>query len=187
MMFIALTASINQVKISLEKPAFYNGFKLYLNWNICPLVDARYYTVERREKLSDWTVLTKLEENMRYVDSVQYYKWYYYRVSVFVDNQHVYSNIDSVYTDSVIQGNVVRQGMRLNLYPNPSDKHLFLEHSFTPHYHIFDMKGRLLKTYHEVTNPVSSIDIQDLEPGLYYIYLETEVGWMREKFVKLGT
>ena len=48
------------------------------------------------------------------------------------------------------------------------------------------MNGRLLKSYSNATMPVSKIDIHDLFPGLYVIYIKTETGWLVEKFAKIG-
>lgn len=186
LMFINFPSGSNPVKISLEKPSLFKGNKVSLYWDICPQ-SVRGFNIERREKSSAWSVIKKVEKTNFGSDSIDYDKWYYYRIQSMVDSANVISNVDSVFAKSAQLRSSDYTKHRIRLYPNPASHELVLEHSFTPHYHIFDINGRLLKTYHEVTNPVSSIDIQDLEPGLYYIYLETEVGWMREKFVKLGT
>lgn len=185
LLFINLPPSSNPVKISLAKASVYGGNKVQLNWNICPRSFPEY-TIERSDKSTGWSEIKKRETNNFYNDSIDYDNWYYYRIKAIVNNVTIISNIDTVFASSIKLGNAKQLKQKTHLYPNPADNYLIFDNLNTFSYLIYDINGRLLKDYSNKTTPVSKIDIKDLNPGLYMIFIETENGWIKEKFVKLS-
>lgn len=183
--FINLPPNPYPVKISLAKSYVYSGNKVSLCWNICPR-SVPEYTIERREPSTGWTEIKTRELNNFYNDNIDFDKWYYYRIKAVINTVTVISNIDTVYASSSKTGSVAPLNHKIHIYPNPADYYLNLDHSNTQSYLIYDMNGRLLKSYSDAIVPVSKIDIHDLFPGLYVIYIKTETGWLVEKFAKIG-
>jgi hypothetical protein len=65
--------------------------------------------------------------------------------------------------------------LNLTIYPNPANDILFIESPDYKIISIFDMKGRVIKTYGHVIwqNNLSVISLVDLNPGLYIIQVVT--------------
>ena len=71
------------------------------------------------------------------------------------------------------------------LWPNPASNTLNIEFNgeFSGDIQLFDMTGRLLKTT-EKESEITSIDVSDLTPGVYFIHFVSESGCFTKKFVK---
>ena len=71
------------------------------------------------------------------------------------------------------------------LWPNPTSNVLNIEFNgeFSGDIQLFDMTGRLLKTTENLSE-ITSIDVSDLNSGVYFIHFESQSGTFTKKFVK---
>ena len=74
----------------------------------------------------------------------------------------------------------------INIYPNPVDNELFLATELrVEEIAIYDVYGRTTTVYGlQTTDFVHSIDVADLEAGVYFVNIKTENGNIVKRFVK---
>ena len=72
----------------------------------------------------------------------------------------------------------------LTLYPNPADETLYLnfEESVTiQNINIISIDGKIKQAF----NASEEIAVGHLAPGIYYLVIQTDEGWIRRKFLKM--
>ena len=74
----------------------------------------------------------------------------------------------------------------INIYPNPVDNELFLATEVrVEEIAIYDVYGRTTTVYGlQTTDFVHSIDVADLEAGVYFVNIKTENGNVVKRFIK---
>ena len=76
--------------------------------------------------------------------------------------------------------------LSINIYPNPVDNELFLATELrVEEIAIYDVYGRTTTVYGlQTTDFVHSIDVADLEAGVYFVNIKTENGNIVKRFIK---
>ena len=79
--------------------------------------------------------------------------------------------------------------LKFNLYPNPTNKLITIEASYSGVYEnavysIYNLDGGLITNEHEL-NERTTIDITELEPGYYIVEVNSDYGKFSMKFLKL--
>ncbi len=85
----------------------------------------------------------------------------------------------------IIEGIKEQSGNKVVIYPNPACDYLYFQSvKNTTHnkIEIIDINGRLVKSMYPVVN---SINIQDLDPGLYLFRMKNNEGVMSGRFIKM--
>lgn len=77
--------------------------------------------------------------------------------------------------------NSVSNSVSVNIFPNPTKQHLFLEGDSPNSFRIFDINGNWLIQ----GGPTKVINVHLLPPGLYILELNYEQGIIRQKFIRL--
>jgi blue copper oxidase len=76
---------------------------------------------------------------------------------------------------------------RMSLHPNPASDHLFIELAGKPvssmHVEIIDAYGRILTQ--KLLSPDGSLDLDGLQPGLYFVKINSRQGTKTANFLKL--
>lgn len=74
----------------------------------------------------------------------------------------------------------------LNIYPNPVNDELFLATEMNvEEVSVYDIYGRMTKVYSlQTTDVVHSIDVAELNPGIYFINIKTDKGVVIKRFIK---
>ncbi len=76
------------------------------------------------------------------------------------------------------------QDLRIKVYPNPTERILFLESDITlKEVNIFDLKGGLIKSL-SVNGLQISVDVSDFPKGIYFVHASTEGKVIKSSFVK---
>lgn len=77
------------------------------------------------------------------------------------------------------QNSVFEEGINFELYPNPASEIISLKQNASC-LEVFDVNGRKIK----VISNTSTIDISDLQSGIYFIRINTDKGEFNKKFIK---
>lgn len=82
---------------------------------------------------------------------------------------------------------IQKQDLKFTLYPNPSKEKLNINFSDVfknTSLAIYDVTGRLIKTIDKITTNNLTVDISDLQQGMYLISLQTEGSITTKRFIK---
>jgi hypothetical protein len=90
-----------------------------------------------------------------------------FRIASFSDDAQLISFIS---LDPVLSS-TEEKSLNMTLYPIPSEGALHLELEESQHAHILDEKGRRIQQV-ELNSGRNNIDLSQLSPGMYYLYLE---------------
>lgn len=74
------------------------------------------------------------------------------------------------------------EDVRFNIYPNPATSTVFVETNGNAQVNIIDMTGRCVKSV-ELTDNVSTINIEDINEGIYFIMIQNENNRIVEKLI----
>lgn len=182
LIFINLPPDPFGYNIFLSTPQLWASKFVRLYWDICP-INATKFSIERKQKLTNWVEIVTLETDKYYDDSIPLIGRFYYRVKATLDGKEVVSNIDSAsFEPSGLREFPKNQIM---IYPNPSINYLHIIFPSILGYSVYDITGKILMESKEVSNASElKIDVRSLSPGLYFIALKTEKGTITQRFVK---
>jgi len=118
--------------------------------------------------------------------NVSDYGWY----KVVVIDIHSCQGTDSVYlaAPTGIQ-DPEDPGRKLNVYPNPTDHHLYIELTLQEDtdlwIELFDGTGRkiMIREFSQVNRVFEALDMSDLPQGLYYLKVRTKGGQALRKII----
>ena len=86
-------------------------------------------------------------------------------------------------TDDLLQ--ISEQNLRL--YPNPASEQLSLMNNTSYSYHrieVFNNLGQCVEVHNEVNSSYANISVADLNSGIYYLKIYTDVGYIQKAFIK---
>lgn len=76
------------------------------------------------------------------------------------------------------------KGLYMSVYPNPTTDMITIQYPGMKSITISNMVGQRVKVLSDVSDYIQSVEVSDLESGVYFVILETENGPVSSKFVK---
>ncbi len=156
--------------------------------NVFQYTNGKYY-IYRRDTLTTWDLIDSTSFGVEtYIDSIYIYnEEVEYRIES-TDQYGLYSisNVDSIRVDStfILPGIDVNELDEVRIFPNPASSLLFLEFEAEHSYEnamILDYSGKLITEFSLSGSKLETMNVQNLNPGMYMMWLITEKG---EKFYR---
>ena len=171
-----------EIKIRLLRPEFVTNRSVALSWDICS-EDSQEYTIEHKQKSTNWEVRGITKSHINFIDSISNNIMYYFRIKAKINSVEIVSNIDSaILILTTLRSLKVTE---INFYPNPAKDYLYFKYAFAISCGIYNSIGNLMLESNEI-NKVNEtqLDIRSLPPGFYSLVINTNKGFVVERFVK---
>ena len=162
----------------LQSPVGMSDYSYFIN--MAPVVDFQ----PGETVCIDVALTSAIDENGDHLDSYTLVKQYAETVKAFYDANFPASCFD------VAPGleETRTPAASLKIYPVPANDYLMAElpagtHTKAGEYHILDLTGRIVKSA-KFSNTAVSIDVSQLQPGMYIISVQTGNQRLSAKFIK---